>query len=390
MRGLLFKGFAVASLVAVVAVPAASARSAGVRVRLSVLPLPASMLGPAAKSLPLQGDSGAIGNKSTYAQAIPLTPNRYFVTAPLVPGAHGRIGGYALDYGHGASGGGGVTEVWTSVDKYKTSAAANKGLAVWRRWETNRFLGSALHGAALWVTNKKLKPAALGSARFAVLAAYSGQNIAPLFGVDEQFTEGRYEADVTVWAGTLQATEQLAPKLAKNLDTRIKRALAGRLHAQPVKLPPQPQVGPPPGGPDLAPLALNATDLNGQATTVQHRYLLDRLALAFYQVVMQPAGQFDQLQQGIVWYATANEAGFTNDVLADQFGPASLDLSGIGDGAWGVLDNGSAQGAAVLFFSSGQLEEFVLLTSPNAVQPAQAKSIAQSVADKINQAGLGS
>ena len=175
--------------------------------------------------------------------------------------------GYALDYGHGASGAAGVTEVWTSVDSYKTSADAKKGLASWKRWETNLYLPSSLHGDALSVTNKKQKAAAIGSARFAVLASYSGSNIAPLFGLDEQFTRGRYEADVTVWAGTAQAAKQLARKLANKLDARIKLALAGRLHAKPVKLPPWPKAGQPPGGPDLAPLALQTTDLNGQATT---------------------------------------------------------------------------------------------------------------------------
>jgi hypothetical protein len=389
VRGLLFTGLAVAALVAVVAVPAASAK-AGARVKLSVLPLPASSLGSAAKSLPLQRNSGVIGNKNYFAGQLPLTPNRSFVSGLIDPATLGRVSGYALDYGHGASGAAGVTEVWTSVDSYKTSADAKKGLASWKRWETNLYLHSSLHGAALSVTNKKQKAAAIGSARFAVLATYSAPNIAPLFGLDEQFTRGRYEADVTVWAGTAQAAKQLAPKLAKKLDARIKLALAGRLHAKPVKLPPQPKAGPPPGGPDLAPLALNSTDLNGPATTNQQGYVRDLLALSFYQVVMQPAGQFDLLQQQISWYATANEASFTDDVLADQFGPGSLDLSGIGDGAWGVLLNGSIGGAAVLFFSSGQLEESVVFESPNAVQPAQAKSIAQTVADKINQAGRGS
>jgi hypothetical protein len=381
----------VAALIAVVAVPSAAARSAGARVRLSVLPLPASLLGSAAKSLPLQGDSGVIGNKSALASALPLTPNRLFVTAPLnPPGQSGRVSGYALDYGHGASGAAGVTEVWSSVDSYKTSADAKKGLAAWKLWETNHFLHSSLHGDALSVTNKKVKAAPLISARFAVLVTYSGQKIAPLFGLDEQFARGRYVADVTVWAGSAQAATQLAPKLAKKLDARIKLALAGRLHAKPVKLPPGPKAGPPPGGPDLAPLALNSTDLSGQVTTGQKGYVRDLFALSVFQVVMHPAGQFDILQQDIAWYATANEASFTDDVVTDQFGPGSLDLSGIGDGAWGVILSGSSGDTAVLFFSSGQLDEIVAFESPNAIQPAQAKSIAQTIANKINQAGLGS
>jgi hypothetical protein len=64
VRGLLFRVFVSAALVAVVVVPAASAQSAGARVRLSVLPLPASSLGSAAKSLPLQRDSGAISKRA--------------------------------------------------------------------------------------------------------------------------------------------------------------------------------------------------------------------------------------------------------------------------------------------------------------------------------------
>jgi hypothetical protein len=166
------------------------------------------------------------------------------------------------------------------------------------------------------------------------------------------------------------------PAMAKKLDGRIELALAGRLHAKPVKLPPKPKAGPPPGGPDLAPLALQTTDLSGQATDAGRQYVPALLPLSFYQVYMHPAGQFDDLQQDIVWYPTANEASFTNDVLADQFGPGSLDLSGVGDGAWGVLDNGSTAGAALLFFSSGQLEEFVLLDSPKTLSspPRQSPS----------------
>ena len=95
-------------------------------------------------------------------------------------------------------------------------------------------------------------------------------------------------------------------------------------------------------------------------TTGQQGYVRDLFALSVFQVVMQPAGQFDIFQQDIAWYATANEASFTDDVLADQFGPGSLDLNGIGDGAWGVLSSSTA----VLGFSSGQLDEIVALREP--------------------------
>jgi len=389
LRGLLFGGLVAATLIAVVAVPAASARSSA-RVRLSVLPLPASSLGSAASSLPLQGDSGVVTNKDFRTGfGLPTTPNRWFASPPFDPAKLGRTSGYALDYGHGASGGTGVTEVWTSVDRYKSGAAAKKGLASWRRWETNLFLASHFRGV-FSVAVKKQKVAALGSSRFAVLVGYSGANIAPLFGLDEQFTAGRYEADVTVWAGSATAARNLAPRLAKKLEARIKLALAGRLHAKPVKLPPPPKAGPPPGGPALAPLALNTTDLSGQATVASEDYQPWPFVLSGYGLFMNPAGQFDLLEQDIAWYATANEASFNVDAQLGPLGQGSLDLSSIGDGARGFLSNGSSGGLAVLGFSSGQLTEFLVMGSLNAIQPSQAESIAQTVANKINAAGLGS
>jgi hypothetical protein len=389
VRGLLFGGLVGATLIAVVAVPAASARSSA-RVRLSVLPLPASSLGSAASSLPLQGDSGVVTNN--YFQTgfgLPTTPNRWFASAPFDPAKLGRISGYALDYGHGASGSTGVTEVWTSVDKYKTSAAAKKGLGSWRRWETNLYLASHFRDV-FSVSVEKQKIAALGSSRFAVLVGYSGADVAPLFGLDEQFTVGRYEADVTVWAGSAAAAKKLAPRLAKKLETRVKLALAGRLHAKPVKLPPAPKAGPPPGGPDLAQLALNTTDVSGQATISSEDYQPWLFVLSGYGLFMSPAGQFNLLEQYIAWYPTANEASFNADAQIGQLGPGSLDLSSIGDGARGFLSNGSSGGLAVLGFSSGQLTEFLVMGSLNAIQPSQAESIAHIVADKIDAAGLGS
>jgi hypothetical protein len=380
-------GLVVAGLIVAVAVPAASAMSA-VRVKQSVLPLPASSLGSAARSLRLQGDSGVVSNKDLLAVELPVTPNRSFGNAPLEPAKLGRVSGYALDYGHGASGGAGVTEVWTSVDRYKTSTDAKKGLAFWRRWD--RLGPKLLGGGELSVAVQKEKTAALGSGRFAVLVRYSAANIGPLFGVDEQFTEGRYEADVTVWAGSAAAARKLVPALAKKLDARIKQALAGRLHARPVKLPARPKAGPPPGGPDLAQLALKTTDLSGQATALGQDYVPTLLALSGYQANMHPAGQFKQLVQDISWYPTANEASFNADFEAALFGQDSLDLSSVGDGARGFLANDSTGGSVALFFSSGQLEEFLHFTSATAVQTSQVKSIAQTVANYINAAGLGS
>jgi hypothetical protein len=416
---LIFEGFAVAALVAVVAVPAASAKTAA-PVRLSLLPLPAAALGPAARSLPLEADSGNVTARDNdcgrgcvqhfVVEASPVVPN----TPSHGPLAfvHAKVGlmtGYGLDYGDAESGGTGVTQVWTRVREYKTSADATKGLVFWRQWDARSLRPGSIHanhtsfprvsgdfaGSGLLITVKKKTVAAVGHGRFAVLVGYRAANIAPLFGLDEQFTEGRYVADVTVWAGNAGAASRLAPRLATRLDARIKQALAGRLHAKPVKLPPTPEAGPPPGGPDLATLALKPTDLSGDATADPGTYVSDpfSFALSLYGEALQPAGPFDYISQWMSWYPTANEASFEFDFSTTGFNQHPLDLCGLGDGARGfLLNTGVGLNTALLDFHSGRLLEGVAIQNLSTIpiQPSQVESIGQTVANYINADGLGS
>jgi len=352
-------------------------------VKLSVLPLPKSALGSDAKFLRLQHDSAGMGTGHEFL----LDP--IYAALPLKdPLAKlGRVKGRALDYGLGASGGAGVTEVWTGVDEYKSAAGAKKGLNFWR---------GDVRGITQWgqisVAVKKEKVAAVGSGRFAILVSYRAANIASVFGLDEQFTEGRYEGDVTVWAGTAATARKLAPTLAAKLDARIKQAIAGALDAKPVKVPPWRTAGPPPGGPDLASLALKTTDLNGPAAepgpgNPSYVGVYDPAVLSDYSVGMAPAGQFDMLFQDIRWYPTANLARFTADYMAPNSSPApSVDLKSVGDGARGYDYGGFAQ----IVFSSGRLEENVSFEKSSTIQPSEVQRLAQTVANYINAAGLGS
>lgn len=257
--------------------------------------------------------------------------------------------------------------------------------------------GSFGHGSPSGPAVKKTRVARVGSRRFAFLVSYSAANIAPLFGLDEQFAVGRFEADVTVWAGTAAAAERLAPRLAKKLQARIERALAGRLHAKPVKLPAKQKVGPSPGGPDLSALALQTTDLSGKATQGIHTYRVGRppssFAVSEYLESIIPAGKFSAFGQQIQWFATTNQASFEADWDAALFGSYSLDLGSVGDGARAELANGGSgdgSGYAELVFPSGRLEELVALNSNSAIQASDVRSLAETVASKINAAGLGS
>lgn len=382
MKGWLYWGLAVAALVAAVAVPAASAKR-GPRVKLSVLPLPASALGPAAKSLPLQHDSGLFRHNG--ATGMSVTPNRSFGLGPFGLAKLGRAGGYALDYGLGASGGDGVTEVWTSVDKYRTSVDAKKVLALWKQDDG---MISRYGGGGLVITLGAKKVAPVGSRHFAFLVRYQAANIAPLFGVDEQFTEGQYQADVAVWAGSAAAATRLAPRLAKKLDARIRQAHAGRLHAKPVKLPPKQKAERWPGGPDLAPLALKPADVGGQGTPFLDNYFVgfDPFALSYFKVIIFNAPKYDAVGQEIEWLATANQASFTADFDTASFGSHSVDLGGVGDGARGAW---SSQYAAI-YLSSGPLLEFVHLQSgAGSIQPSDVQRIARTAASYVDAAGLG-
>jgi hypothetical protein len=378
---------AAAGLPTAAAVSAASAKSGG-QVRLSVLPLPESSLGSAAQRLRLEHDSGVHSHWA--GLGLPVFPNHSGVGVECcLLQKLGRISGYALDYGLGASGGAGITEVWTSVDQYRTIVGAKKGLAAWQRVDHD-----ASDFGKLAIAIKAEKVESVGSGRFAFLVRYKAANIAPLVGFDEQFTRGSYQADVTVWAGTAATAERLAAKLARKLDARIKLALAGRLDAKPVNLPPRQKTSRPPGSPDLSPLALSPTDLGVQVSSWDHGYgFNDGLFAVSSYFDGMGAGRttsdvgFVAFQQDIDWFATANQASFTADSAEGPpfGGGVSVDLSSVGDGAWGVLYRNEAD----FVFSSGRLVEQVKFDRHAPFSTSEELTIAQTLASKINAAGLG-
>jgi opacity protein-like surface antigen len=370
------------ALAAVTLVPAASASRAH-RVHLALVPLPKSLIGPAAGSFKLAYDSGQVSNADAAAHTPDGTPKTFKKL--------GRLTGYALEYGNAFTGAAGVTDVRTSIEQYKGAAGARRAVAFWKKEDAK--LGE-LDNPSFSVTNVPVKvPApAAGTSHFAYLTSYSASNIAPVSGVDEQIADGRYVLDVIVTAGTVPLAEALAPKLAAKLDARLRRARSGRLHAKAVRLPKQ-KAGRPPGGPDLSVLALRKSDLVGDAT-VSKGYLVDPAASSDYSVFMLPAGQFDALDQEIEWYPVANEASFfadfANAASLLQPGTTPLDLSSLGDGAQGSATVSSSFSQGQVFFSSGHLAEFIFMASEGAIDGNDFTSIAQAAANRIDAAGLGS
>lgn len=371
-----------AALAGVVLVPAASA-SPSHRVQLAIVPLPKSAIGAAARSFSVARDSGPVSN----AEAAAHTPGASKATMKKL----GRLGGYVLEYGNAFTGGAGVTDVHTGIDRYRTAGDARRSLIFWKNQDAKL---SALDNPDFSVTSVPVTvPApAPGTSHFAYLTSYSASNIAPVSGIDEQIADGRYVLDVIVTAGTASIAQALAPQLAQKLDARFRLARKGQLQAKPVKLP-RLKAGPPPGGPDLSALALRKSDLVGKVA-VDKRYVADPAAISDFSVIMLPAGQFDVLDQEIEWYPSANEASFfadfENAATLMQQGTIALDLSGLGSGAQGSITEGSSFSGGQVFFANGHLAEFIFMGKTGSVSNVAITSVAQAAAARIDAAGLGS
>ena len=367
--------------------PAASAsRPHGVK--LALVPLPKSALGPAARTFSVAHDSGPVSNAAAAAHTPDATPGTFKRL--------GRLGGYALEYGNAFTGDAGITDVRTSIEHYKTAADARKALAFWKREDARL---RRLNNSNFSVTSVKVKvPApARGTSHFAYLTSYSASNIVPVSGIDEQIADGRYVLGVIVTAGTASDAVALAPKLAQKLDARFRLARKGRLHARPVKLPKQ-VAAPPPRGPDLSELALRQSDFVGKVT-VTKRYVVDPAAISDYSVFMQMPGvkRFYGLDQEIEWYPSANQANFFVDfanaaALAADPWTVPLDLSGLGDGAQASIGYGPLTEAgnwASVFFSTGQLAEGIFIAGTVNMSADDVTKVAQAAANRIDAAGLG-
>jgi hypothetical protein len=378
-----------ASLVSVaVLVPAASASSAH-RVKLSLLPLPKSALGPAVSSLALTHDSGVVSNAAAASNSASGTLSTF---------THlGRVTGYDLTYGDPFSGGPGITEIGSGVEQYKKASGAKKALAFWRK---NDAQITSLERYGVTVTLKVLKAPALGSGHFGYGTTLTFANATPISIVDEQVADGRYVLHVDVAAGSVSSASHLASKLLRTLDQRLQLAERGRLRSKPVKLLPPLKPGPPEGGPDLSTLTLSTSDLTGPVTVGDHTYVVDPEALSAFVLDMNPAGQYHDLTQEIEWYATAKAATIITSlepaIVANELGTlvgvtptaTPVDLSSIGDNAQGEIlqfsVNGQSLYAAMIGLSRGQASNFVIATSTSPLQASQVESLAQAMASHLD------
>jgi hypothetical protein len=388
--------FVIALLVAAVFAPAAiAAHKPKPRVRLPLLPLPQATLGAEGASLQLQWqDSGPVTNDDAASSANGnVTPQRLKKL--------GRVLGYSLDYGDPFTGAVGVTEIKTAVDEYKTAADATRGLALWRKDGAQI---STLAQGNFTLTIKKLKPRRVGQAGFSYLISKQAANLSPIYLVDEQAREGRYILDARIGAGGQSAAISAASAVARKLDARIRKAVAGHLRGKPVAIPFPPDSGPPPEGPDLSKLVLQPGDVGQtQIQNLLQGYGTAPYAVSDYSMVLTPAGPYDFLTQDLSWYPTAIEATEI-DAYAGFFGgdfqviggggltftDTPVNVSSAGDNATAeIVEVGSSSGGAFFSFAfvtlrKAQLVDSVTLLSENAVDPTGLQSVANAMASRLD------
>jgi hypothetical protein len=370
---------------ALLPVTAASAGHGPAKIRLALVPLQRAELGPAGASFPLNYGSGPMGVE---------TRNSFFGITSYSESSNGPIDGYSLDYGDPLTGSTGVMEVRTSVEQYRSPAAALDGLFEARFENTDlRSYSSRL----LPVTVKRVKPEKVGGRRIAYLITLAAPNLNPIVRLDEQITSGRYVLDLTVTAGSATAAEHAAPHLLRALRDRLRRLIGGHSVAErPVKLPPEPQSGQAPGGPDLSTLILQPSDVGqSHAVNLIQVYVANPPALSAYLMGLAPAGPYDALQQQIGWWPTATEATYAEAyegplTLGGSFTSGTItpvDLSAVSDPATGYLVSDSGVTGAAIELTNGQAGEFIFAVSKSALQASDVQNLAQAAANRLD-AGL--
>jgi hypothetical protein len=377
---------AVAVLVPVTAASASHHRAP--KLPLALVPLQKAQLGAAGKSFKLDYGSGPtfisnVGLKAFDVRNILGTEEWAYPAYE----AH-----YSLDYGDAFTGSTGVMEIRTSVEEYKTPAAAKKAYLFWKH------VDSSLRAKGLGGAWKPVHVPAVGPRHFAYRGTWQAPNLNPIVGLDEQVLAGRFVLDLTVTAGSPTAAEDVAPGLARRLYHHLQSMLRGHLAGSPAKVPRKPKAGRAAGGPDLSTMILQPSDVGqSQTPAVSRKYWPFLPALSAYEMNMQPAGLYDGgFYESIFWWPTATEATYAEAYLhaldAKAYGASPVDLSAVGDNATGSIADFGENGSLALVTLSNAQAGVIVVGGTSGTGPAptasDVQSLAQAAANRLD-AGLG-
>lgn len=369
-----------AALAAAVLVPAATAGSSA-SVKLALVPLPKSALGAEARNLPIAHDSGVASNAEEASQASGS------VTAKQLKRL-GRVTGYLLDYGSPFADSSGIREMQTEVEQYRTTAQASKGLEFWRRQE----LIKPPAGLGMQFSVHRLHLSGVPKPNWVYAGSASIKGLKPILGVDAEIQKGPYLLDISIAAGTKQAATRLVPGVARHLYQRLRLALANRLHASPVKVPPALPAGPPPHGPRPSTLALRPADLGNGSKVLHKAYVkpngsLDKNALSVYNLTIASAGSFPVLSQELLVGSSKLEVQYFGAIVlgagvgsGNKVKATPVDVSSVGDNARGEFAHVAVSGGTVdeeaVVLMRGTYLDFLVEASPTAFTAADVRKLA--------------
>jgi hypothetical protein len=311
-----------AVLVAVL-LPAATAAPATVsQAQLALMPLPLAAYGTLAGRLPLGSDSGIDTNAVAASNA-----NQTVTGVGLTK--LGRVSGYDLDYG-GLPSGARVFDVESHVDLYKTPPQAVAGLAFWRKDETAQPPPAA---SGISIAAKFYPVPGFGRHSFAYGGKGTVTGVAPFYEYDVYFVEGDIVAETSAAATEPNLPRPLALAAARKLRVRIAAVLAGRVQGRPVRLPVTSltTAGPPPGGPNLASLALTTGNLgSGKIESQGYQPNPTFGPISSYRRTLTPGGPFAYLAETVSSYSAAEQATWVLTVMEGVFalGPSWKDVVG--------------------------------------------------------------
>lgn len=370
------------AIVAAIAMPgAASASGLSVSTReLALMPLPLAAYGTGVVSLPIAEDSGVVTNAEAAG-----TTNEGVGAGTL--DKLGRLTGYTLDYGSKIPGGTGVTEVQTTVEAYKSGAAANAGLAFWRKDDADV---DSIHTPGLTVTIRRLASSGVGASSFGDSGSVIVKGEPPVYGADVGFRSGTLVAQVSITASSSAIPMSLAQAAAEKLRARIRAVLAGTISGRPVALPAKPKAGPPAHGPNPEALALTAAEVGG--TLAHQGYELDsglEPLSEFGRTVLLP-GDAGLIQDQVTVFRSAAQAQYELTILTDfassssaaqssgvgtsvrSFVPRRVAIPG-GDDARALLglarlDDGKSIYLAFILLRVGSVIEYISVATPSSIK----------------------
>lgn len=380
-----------AVLAAAVLVPAATARSTA-SVDLALVPLPRSALGTAGQHLPIARDSGVVSNSAAASYA------SVHVTGKQLQRL-GRVTGYLLDYGSPFGSTAGIHEIQTGIDRYRSVADARKGFAFWRRDELKH---PPLSGVRF--SMRKLQLSGLAKPNWAFAGSVSIKGLKTVRGVDAEIQHGPYLLDVSVAAGSTAAAARLVSTIARRFYARFRLALAGRLHASPVAVPPALKPGPPPHGAKPAALVLRTSDLGKGADVLHKGYVrpkgsLDENAASVYDLTMASPNYFPVLSQEVLVGSNKLEVKyFAAIVLSASVGSSTgsgkgvkatpVDLGGVGDNARGELAkvtiNGQSVNEAAVALTRASYLDFLIEVSASEFTASDVRKLASLAVKRLD------